>query len=69
MQVDLIYKMLAIYFKDRILSNMAGRTIRSTLDNKKYGYVVFADLQKAFHSVHHNILLSKLEQYELEQSL
>ena len=38
--------------------------IRNTLDNKKYGCGVFVDLQKAFDSVNHNILLSKqLEHY------
>ena len=37
--------------------------IRSTLDNKKYGCGIFVDLQKAFDSVNHNILLSKLEHY------
>ena len=37
--------------------------IRSTLDNKKYGCGVFIDLQKAFDSVNHNLLLSKLEHY------
>ena len=37
--------------------------IRSTLDNKKYGCAIFVDLQKAFDSLNHNILLSKLEHY------
>ena len=37
--------------------------VRSTLDNKKYGCGIFIDLQKAFDTVNHNILLSKLECY------
>ena len=36
-------------------------TIRNSLDNKRYGCGVFIDLQKAFDTVNHNILLSKLE--------
>ena len=38
-------------------------TIRRNLDNKKYGCGVFIDLQKAFDTVSHKILLSKLEHY------
>ena len=41
--------------------------IRNTLDDKKYGFGVFVDLQKAFDSVNHNILLSKLEHYGIEE--
>ena len=37
--------------------------IRRSLDNKKYGCGVFIDLQKAFDTVNHKILLSKLEHY------
>ena len=38
-------------------------TIRRSLDNKKYGCGVFIDLQKAFDTVSHKVLLSKLEHY------
>ena len=34
-------------------------TIKDALDQGKYGSGIFADLQKAFHTVHHNILMGK----------
>ena len=37
--------------------------VRSTLDNKRLGCGIFIDLQKAFDTVNHGILLSKLEHY------
>ena len=37
--------------------------IRATLDNKRFGCGVFIDLQKAFDTVNHNILIAKLENY------
>ena len=38
-------------------------TVKSTLDNKRFGCGIFIDLQKAFDTVNHKILLSKLEHY------
>ena len=32
-------------------------TIKSTIDNERYGCGVFIDLQKAFDTVNHSILL------------
>ena len=35
--------------------------IRNTLDNKRFGFCIFIDLQNAFDKVNHKILLSKLD--------
>ena len=37
--------------------------IKNSLDNKKFGCGIFIDLQKAFDTVNHHILLTKLEHY------
>ena len=37
--------------------------IISSLDNRRYGCGIFVDLQKAFHTVNHDILLTKFEHY------
>ena len=37
--------------------------IKQTIDDKKYGCGIFIDLHKAFDTVNHEILLTKLEHY------
>ena len=37
--------------------------IKETIDNGKFGCGMFIDLKKAFDTVNHNILLTKLEHY------
>ena len=39
--------------------------VRYTLDNKRFGCGIFIDLQKAFDTVNHKILLLKLEHYRI----
>ena len=47
---------------DHALISMT-EAIRNTLDNRKYGCGIFIDLQKAFDTVNHDILINKLEHY------
>ena len=43
--------------------------IKESIDNGKYGCGIFIDLKKAFDTVNHKILLSKLEHYGIRSSL
>ena len=43
-------------------------TIRQALDNKKFACGIFVDLQKAFDTVNHEILIAKLEHYVIRGS-
>ena len=38
-------------------------SIKNSLDNKKFGCGIFLDLQKAFDTINHQILLDKLEHH------
>ena len=49
---------------DHALISMT-EAIKITLDNKRFGCGIFTDLQKAFDTVNHGILLAKLEHYGL----
>ena len=39
--------------------------IRTTLDNRKYGCGIFIDLQKAFDTGNQDMLINKLEHYDI----
>ena len=41
--------------------------IREALDNKMITYAMFIDLEKAFDTVNHSILLSKLDHYGISE--
>ncbi len=43
--------------------------IRESMDNGKYGCGVFIDLKKAFDTVNHDILLTKLEHYGIRNNI
>ena len=43
--------------------------IKESIDNGRYGCGIFIDLKKAFDTVNHRILLSKLEQYGIRGAL
>ena len=47
---------------DHALISMT-EAVKNTLDNKRFGCGIFIDLQKAFDTVSHRILLAKLEHY------
>ena len=43
-------------------------TIRKSIDSNKYGCGVFLDLKKAFDTVNHKILISKLDHYGIREN-
>ena len=60
---DILYS-LQFGFREKVSTSQAlmsiSEMIRKSIDNKEYGCSVFIDLTKAFDTVHHSILLSKL---------
>ena len=65
-QQDIIYR-FQFGFRKRLSTTHAllsiTEQIRKSLDNKMYACGVFVDLEKAFDTVNHKILLSKLDHY------
>ena len=63
---DILYS-LQFGFREKMSTSQAlmsiSEMIRKSIDNKEYGCSVFIDLTKAFDTVHHSILLSKLNHY------
>lgn len=46
-------------------ANTARNTIEGNVDSRKYTGGIFIDLKNAFDTVHHSILLAKLESYSI----
>ena len=67
LEVDKILYNLQFGFRASHSTNHAlislTESIKNTLDNKRLGCGIFIDLQKAFDTVNHQILLNKLKHY------
>ena len=59
---DLQFGFRASHSIDHALVSLT-EAIKNSLDNRKFGSGIFIDLQKAFDTVNHDILLTKLEHY------
>ena len=71
-----VFTFLLISVERRLKKDRQGKTfdhalieitekVRKALDSGKFACGIFVDLQKAFDTVNHNILLNKLEHYGL----
>ena len=56
------FRFRAGHSTDHVLISLT-ETIKSSLDKNRFGCGIFIDLQKAFDTVNHDILLKKLEHY------
>ena len=57
-----MFGFLQIYSTSYALIHL-NETIKEALDQGKYGFRIFVDLQKAFNTVDHDILLGNLKHY------
>ena len=63
---NILYSLQFGFHKNHSIDNALvslTESVKNTLDNKRLGCGIFIDLQRAFDTVNHKTLLSKLEHY------